>query len=53
MHDIRAIRDDPEGFAAACSRRGAVVDTAAILALDAEWRRVVTANQEAQDAATP
>ena len=49
MHDIRAIRDDPEGFTAACARRGVAVDTGAILALDTEWRQVVTANQEAQE----
>ena len=49
MHDIRAIRDDPEGFVAACARRGVSADIEAILALDGEWRKVVTANQEAQE----
>ncbi|MDJ0642579.1 MAG: serine--tRNA ligase [Erythrobacter sp.] len=48
MHDIRLIRDDPDGFDAVLARRG--VDPAAkdILALDEERRKLTTQLQEAQ-----
>ena len=34
MHDIRAIRENPDAFDAALARRGAAPVSAAILALD-------------------
>ena len=48
MHDIRAIRDDPQGFDAALARRGAQPQAEALLALDEERRAVTTRMQEAQ-----
>ncbi|MFW5634990.1 MAG: serine--tRNA ligase, partial [Erythrobacter sp.] len=48
MHDIRLIRDDPEGFDAALARRGADPVASAILALDEERRALTTRLQEAQ-----
>ena len=53
MHDIRAIRDNPDAYAAALSRRptvdGASV-VAEILALDAEVRRVLLVKEQAEAA---
>jgi seryl-tRNA synthetase len=53
MHDIRAIRDNPDRFAKAWSRRPsldgkAVVDE--ILALDAEVRKAILAKEQAEQA---
>ena len=48
MHDIRAIRDDPQGFDAALARRGAEPQAEALLALDEKRRAVTTRMQEAQ-----
>ncbi|MGB7369935.1 serine--tRNA ligase [Erythrobacter sp.] len=48
MHDIRLIRDDPEGFDAALARRGADPVAAQVLALDEERRALTTRLQEAQ-----
>lgn len=48
MHDIRLIRDDPEGFDAAIARRGLAPVANAILALDEERRAVTTQLQESQ-----
>ena len=48
MHDIRIIRDNPEGFDAALARRGAEPVAAHILKLDEERRAVTTRMQEAQ-----
>lgn len=48
MHDIRLIRDDPEGFDAILARRGLEPVSAAILALDEERRALTTKLQEAQ-----
>ena len=48
MHDIRLIRDDPEGFDAALARRGLEPASAKILALDTEGRALTTRIQEAQ-----
>lgn len=47
MHDIRAIRSDPDAFDAAIARRGLVPVTAEILAADQQLRAVQTALQEA------
>ncbi len=48
MHDIRMIRDDPDGFDAVLARRGAEPVAKAILALDEERRKLTTQLQEAQ-----
>jgi len=48
MHDIRLIRDDPEGFDAGLARRGAEPQAKALLALDEERRALTTKLQEAQ-----
>ncbi|MEQ8412413.1 MAG: serine--tRNA ligase [Erythrobacter sp.] len=48
MHDIRLIRDDPEGFDAGLARRGADPAAEALLALDEERRDLTTKLQEAQ-----
>ncbi len=48
MHDIRLIRDDPEGFDAALARRGAEAVARDILAIDEERRALTTKLQEAQ-----
>ncbi|WP_095012910.1 serine--tRNA ligase [Tsuneonella mangrovi] len=46
MHDIRLIRDDPEGFDAALARRGAEPQSANLLALDERRRAAATKAQE-------
>ena len=46
MHDIRAIRENPEAFDAAMARRGLANRSAAILALDAERRSHVADQQQ-------
>lgn len=48
MHDIRSIRDNPEGFDAALARRGAEPVAKSILALDEERRALTTQLQTAQ-----
>jgi seryl-tRNA synthetase len=48
MHDIRAIRDDPEGFDAGLKRRGLSAMSAGILAKDSELRTLLTRLQAAQ-----
>jgi seryl-tRNA synthetase len=48
MHDIRLIRENPEGFDTALARRGVAPQSAAILALDTARRDVATRMQEAQ-----
>ena len=48
MHDIRLIRDDPEGFDAILARRGVDPVSAQILALDEERRALTTKLQEMQ-----
>ena len=46
MHDIRAIRDDPDAFDAALARRGAEPAAAQVLALDETRRAAATRAQE-------
>jgi seryl-tRNA synthetase len=41
MHDIRAIRDNPDAFDAGLARRGLPAEAARLLALDAERRRLI------------
>ena len=48
MHDIKAIRDDPEAFDRAWASRGLGPQTPELLRLDAGLRRVLTELQEAQ-----
>jgi len=48
MHDIRLIRENPEGFDTALTRRGVAPQSTAILALDTARRDVATRMQEAQ-----
>ncbi|QIQ86965.1 serine--tRNA ligase [Erythrobacter sp.] len=48
MHDIRLIRDDPEGFDAGLARRGAEPVAKTLLALDEQRRALTTRLQEAQ-----
>ena len=48
MHDIRAIRDDPQAFDRGWAARGLSSQTPAILALDAELRAGQTELQTAQ-----
>ena len=48
MHDIRAIRDDPEGFDAALERKGLPPHAANLLSLDEARRGAATSAQQAQ-----
>ncbi|MFM9937193.1 MAG: serine--tRNA ligase [Novosphingobium sp.] len=48
MHDIRLIRENPEGFDTALNRRGVAAQSAVILAIDTARRDVATRMQEAQ-----
>jgi seryl-tRNA synthetase len=48
MHDIRTIRDDPAAFDAALARRGLSPLADQAVAIDAERRAALTAQQEAQ-----
>jgi seryl-tRNA synthetase len=47
MHDIKAIRDNPEAYDRAWALKGLEPQTAALLALDAKLRAAQTAAQEA------
>ncbi|MDF2764835.1 MAG: Seryl-tRNA synthetase, partial [Rhodospirillales bacterium] len=48
MHDLKLIRDDPEGFDRALARRGLQLVAASILELDRERREALTRAQEIQ-----
>src|SRR5258706_16078809 len=48
MHDINAIRDNPQAYDKACASRGLPVQTPAILAMDEQLRAAQTALQAAQ-----
>jgi seryl-tRNA synthetase len=48
MHDLRAIREDPEAFDAGLSRRGVQPVAGMVLELDERHRAVTTRMQEAQ-----
>ncbi len=48
MHDIRRIREDGAAFDAGLAKRGIAPVAATVLARDAEWRRVTTELQQAQ-----
>jgi seryl-tRNA synthetase len=49
MHDIRAIRDDPEGFDAGLARRGLPAQSAGLIALDEKRRAAILGLQRAQE----
>ena len=49
MHDVRAIRDDPEGFDRGLSRRGLPPRAAELLALDDRRRAAIAELQKAQE----
>ncbi|MBC9031920.1 serine--tRNA ligase [Sphingomonas sp. JC676] len=48
MHDIRAIRENPEAFDAGLAKRGLEPQSAALLALDERRRALITEVQEVQ-----
>ena len=48
MHDIKAIRDNPEAYDAGWAKRGLAPQSSAILAIDQRLRAAQTAGQEAQ-----
>jgi len=48
MHDLKAIRENPQGFDAALARRGLEPVSATILALDEERRALTTSVQQMQ-----
>ena len=48
MHDIRAIRENPQAFDAALARRGDAPVSSSLLELDAERRAKIQAAEEAQ-----
>jgi seryl-tRNA synthetase len=50
MHDLRAIRDNPEAFDAGLKKRGLPARADEVLALDRAWRAAETKAQEAQAA---
>ncbi|MGC9420068.1 MAG: serine--tRNA ligase, partial [Rhodovulum sp.] len=50
MHDIRAVRENPEAFDAALARRGLAPVSASILAIDEARRARIQAAEEAQAA---
>ena len=48
MHDIKAIRDNPQAFDAALKRRGLSPLSAALLAIDEKRRAAILASEQAQ-----
>lgn len=48
MHDIKLIRDNPEGFDAGLALRGMEAQSAALLELDAQRREALTRQQDAE-----
>src|SRR5580704_12580861 len=48
MHDIKAIRDNPEAFDAALERRGLAPLSASLLAIDEKRRAAILASEQAQ-----
>src|SRR5580693_4251717 len=48
MHDIRAIRDNPDAFDAALARRGLPPEAKRLIALDAGWRKKILELENAQ-----
>jgi seryl-tRNA synthetase len=48
MHDIKSIRDNPEGFDAALKRRGLAPMSASLLAIDEKRRAAIRTSEQAQ-----
>ncbi|MGJ4911041.1 serine--tRNA ligase [Bradyrhizobium oligotrophicum] len=48
MHDIRSIRDNPQGFDAALTRRGLSPQSSQLLAIDERRRAAILASEQAQ-----
>ena len=48
MHDIKAIRDNPEAFDAALKRRGLAPLSASLMAIDEARRTAILASEQAQ-----
>jgi seryl-tRNA synthetase len=48
MHDIKAIRDNPQAFDAGLKRRGLAPTSAALLAIDEKRRAAILASEQAQ-----
>ena len=48
MHDMKWIRENRAAFDAGLARRGVDAQSAALIALDADYRAVITENQQAQ-----
>ena len=48
MHDLRAIRDNPEAFDTGLKKRGLPPRAGEVLALDREWRSLETEAQQSQ-----
>src|SRR5215467_13933141 len=48
MHDIKAIRDNPQAFDAALKRRGLSPLSGALLAIDEKRRAAILASEQAQ-----
>jgi len=48
MHDVRAIRADPQAFDAALARRGVAAAAAGIVAIDSERRQTIALAEEGQ-----
>src|ERR671929_2080342 len=48
MHDIKAIRDNPQAFDAALARRGLQPMSASLLAIDERRRAAILASEQAQ-----
>jgi seryl-tRNA synthetase len=48
MHDIKAIRDNPQGFDAALKRRGLAPLSPSLLAIDEKRRAAILASEQAQ-----
>lgn len=51
MHDIRLIRDNPEGFDAGLARRGLAPQSAILLAIDEQSRAAIRSSEELQSTA--
>ena len=51
MHDIRLIRDNPEGFDAGLARRGLAPQSATLLAIDEQSRAAIRSSEELQSTA--
>jgi seryl-tRNA synthetase len=48
MHDIKAIRDNPQAFDAALARRGLSPMSPSLLAIDEKRRAAILASEQAQ-----